>query len=70
MFARYCAVEAVQGVGVPAPKSSFSTIKGVAQPPLAETAFRYSFSAAVWMVAGSAGAGGPPTRFVSLRSKA
>ena len=32
VFARYCAVVVVQGVGVCAPKSSFSAIHGVVQP--------------------------------------
>ena len=37
MFARYCAVVVVHGVGVCAPKSSFSAIQGVWQP-VTETA--------------------------------
>ena len=46
MFARYCAVVAVQGVGVWAPKSSFSAIHGVWQP-VTETAKSKSRSARV-----------------------
>src|SRR6266581_6921445 len=59
--ARYCAVEAVHGVGIVAPKSSFSTIIGVVQPPLRTMAFWYCVSAAPSMVEGSAGAFGVPT---------
>src|SRR5436305_753163 len=69
-FARYCAVEAVQGVGRPAPNSSFSTMSGVVQPPMRTTALLYRLSAAVSIVAGSAGAVGVPTLRVIFRSKA
>src|SRR5215471_13834825 len=69
-FARYCAVEALQGVGIPAPKSSFSTMSGVVQPPMRRTARSYRLSAAVSTVAGSAGAFGVPTLRGIFRSKA
>src|SRR5881392_2807534 len=69
-FARYCVVEAVQGVGRPEPKSSFSTMSGVVQPPMRTTARSYRLSAAVAIVAGSAGALGVPTLRVIFRSKA
>ena len=68
MFARYCAVVAVQGVGVWAPKSSFSAIHGVWQP-VTETAKSKSRSARVSISAGSAGTVGVPTRLLKLRSK-
>src|SRR5215469_4188202 len=68
-FARYCAVEAIHGVGIPAPKSSFSTTRGVVQPPVRATALLYCVSAAGWMVEGSAGAEGDPTFLVIFRSK-
>src|SRR5215475_2854154 len=58
MLARYWAVEADHGVGVAAPKSSFSTISGVVQPPVAATAVAYRFCAAAAIVVGSAGAFG------------
>jgi len=44
-LARYCAVVGVHGVGSEAPKSSFSTVSGVAQPARS-TALAYSASAA------------------------
>src|SRR5215467_592827 len=69
-FARYWAVEAVHGVGIPAPKSSFSTMSGVAQPPVRMTALLYCVSAAASIVEGSAGLVGVPTFCVILRSKA
>src|SRR5262245_55006221 len=69
-FARYWAVEAVHGVEVAEPKSSFSTISGVAHPPVRATAAWYSFSAATSRVEGSAGLAGVPTLFASFRSKA
>ena len=68
MFSRYCAVVAVHGVGVWAPKSSFRAIQGVAQP-VTETAKSKSRSAFSTIVAGSAGAVGVPTRLLKLRSK-
>ena len=68
MFSRYCSVVPVQGVGVCAPKSSFSAIQGVAQS-VTETAKSKSLSAFSTMVAGSAGAVGVPTRLLKLRSK-
>src|SRR5262249_2461378 len=68
-LARYCAVEAVHGVGIPAPKSSFSTTSGVAQPPVRTTAFAYCVAAAASIVEGSAGLLGEPTFCVILRSK-
>src|SRR4051812_19590700 len=69
-FARYCAVNAVHGVGIDAPNSSFSTMRGVAQPPVLTTARWYSSSAAASIVEGSAGAVGVPTLCGNLRSKA
>src|SRR5215471_10370692 len=69
-FARYCAVEAVHGVGIPAPNSSFSTMSGVAQPPVRTTALLYCVVAAASIVEGSAGALGVPTFWNILRSKA
>src|SRR5215475_4177008 len=66
-FARYCAVEAVHGVAVAAPKSSFSTMSGVVQPPVRATARLYSSLATASMVDGSVGAVGEPTLFVSFR---
>ena len=68
MFARYCAVVVVHGVGVWAPKSSFSAIHGVWQP-LTETAKSKSRSARSTIVAGSFGTVGVPTRLLKLRSK-
>ena len=68
MFARYCAVVAVHGVGVWAPKSSFSAIHGVAQP-VTETAKSKRRSARPTIVAGSVGTVGVPTRLLKLRSK-
>src|ERR1700758_2431959 len=67
-FARYWVVEAVHGVGVEAPKSSFRTISGVEQPPLAATPVWYLFTAASSNVEGSAGAFGVPTSFLRRRS--
>src|SRR6266516_5189805 len=69
-FARYCAVEVLHGVGIPAPNNSFSTTSGLAQPPVRTTARLYSSSAAVAMVEGSAGVVGVPTLCGNLRSKA
>ena len=69
-FARYCAVDAVHGVGVTAPNSSFSTTSGVVQPPVRATAFWYCVSAAASSVEGSAGAVGVPTCVASFRLKA
>src|SRR6476469_3590594 len=66
--ARYCAVEALQGVGMPAPKSSFSTMSGVLQPPMRTTALLYRLSAAASIVAGSAGVFGVPTLRAIFRS--
>ena len=68
MFARYCAVVVVQGVGVCAPKSSFSAIHGVWQP-VTETAKSKRRSARSAIVAGSAGTVGVPTRLLKFRSK-
>jgi hypothetical protein len=67
-FARYRAFPGVHGVCVPAPKSSFSAINGVAQP-VCLTAASNSLFAVSAIVAGSAGASGVPTRDASLRSK-
>ena len=67
-LARYCALVALHGVGVCAPKSSFSAISGVAQPVTC-CANTNSFAALSWMVAGSAGADGVPTRSFRCRSK-
>ena len=56
---------------MPGPKSSFSTMSGVAQPPDRSTAIWYSLSAAASMVEGSVGAFGVPTvgaRKLPLRS--
>ena len=69
-FARYCAVESLHGVAVAAPKSSFSTMSGVAQPPVRATALPYSSAATASMVDGSTGALGVPTLFFIFRSKA
>src|SRR5262252_2415075 len=69
-FARYCAVEALQGVGIDAPKSSFSTMSGVVQPPMRMTALLYRLSAAASIVLGSAGLFGVPTLRGIFRSKA
>src|SRR5438067_4962928 len=69
-FARYCAVEALHGVGIPAPKSSFSTMSGVAHPSVRSTALPYCASAAASIVEGSAGALGVPTLRGIFRSKA
>ena len=60
-FARYCAVVAVHGVGNCAPKSSFSAISGWSQPEDV-TAVSKSLSARAWIVEGSAGLDGVPTR--------
>ena len=68
VFARYCAVVAVQGAGVCAPKSSFSAIHGVWQP-VTVTAKSKSRSARSAIVAGSAGTVGVPTRLLKFRSK-
>ena len=68
MFSRYCAVVAVHGVGVCAPKSSFRAIHGVWQP-LTETAKSKSRLARSTIVAGSFGTVGVPTRLLKLRSK-
>jgi hypothetical protein len=68
VFARYWAVVVVHGVGVCAPKSSFSAIHGVWQP-LTETAKSNSRSALLSISAGSAGCVGVPTRLLKLRSK-
>src|SRR4026209_2504452 len=68
LFARYCAVVVVQGVGVCAPKSSFSAIHGVVQPDTV-TAKSKRRSARAAIVAGSAGRVGVPTRLLKLRSK-
>jgi hypothetical protein len=51
-----------------APKSSFSTMSGVVQPAVCETALWYAFWAAASSVDGSVGAVGVPTLFLSLRS--
>ena len=51
----------VHGVGVWAPKSSFSAISGWSQPVEA-TAASNSLSARAWTVYGSAGFDGVPTR--------
>src|SRR6478736_3506833 len=69
-FARYCAVAADHGVGIVAPKSSFSTTSGVVQPPLRTIAFWYCELAAASMVEGSAGWLGVPTLLASFRSNA
>ena len=69
-FALYCAVEALHGVGIPAPKSSFSTMSGVAHPSVRSTALPYCASAAASIVEGSAGALGVPTLRGIFRSKA
>ena len=66
-FARYWAVVSFQGVGAVAPKSSFSTIRGV-EHVVRPWASRNSFSAASPIVEGSAGAFGVPTLFLSFRS--
>ena len=68
VFARYCAVVGVQGVGVCAPKSSFSAIHGVLQPDTV-TAKSNRRSARPTIVAGSVGTVGVPTRLLKLRSK-
>ena len=67
-FARYCALVVLQGVGVCAPKSSFSAISGVAQPVTctAKSNNRCAFAA---IDAGSAGATVVPTRSFRWRSK-
>jgi hypothetical protein len=67
-FSRYCAVVGVHGVGVCAPKSSFSAIHGVWQP-VTETAKSKSRFARSTIVAGSFGRVGVPTRLLKLRSK-
>ena len=67
-LARYWAVVAVHGVGVCAPKSSFSAISGVLQPVTC-TAKSNSFWALPAIVAGSAGALGVPIRSFRCRSK-
>jgi hypothetical protein len=68
VLARYCAVVVVQGVGVCAPKSSFSAIHGVVQPDTV-TAKSKRRSARSAIVAGSAGRVGVPTRLLKFRSK-
>ena len=68
MFARYCAVVVVHGVGVWAPKSSFNAIQGVWQP-VTETAKSIEPVGALPDRAGSAGTVGVPTRLLKLRSK-
>ena len=68
VFARYCAVVAVHGAGVWAPKSSFSAIHGVAQP-VTVTAKSNRRSAFATIPAGSAGSVGVPTRLLKFRSK-
>ena len=67
--ARYCVFDSVHGVARPAPKSSFSTISGVEQPPVSATAKSYSFCAWATTAAGSAGFVGVPTRLFMCRSK-
>ena len=68
VLARYCAVVVVHGVGVCAPKSSFSAIQGVVQPVMV-TAKSKRRSARSAIVAGSVGTVGVPTRLLKLRSK-
>ena len=68
-MARYWAVTVVHGVGVAAPKSSFSMMSGVVQPPVRATVVWYCFSAAASMVDGSVGALGVPTFCLRRRSK-
>jgi len=60
-FARYCEVVGVHGVGSCAPKSSFSASNGWSQPEEV-TAVSKSLSARAWIVDGSAGFDGVPTR--------
>ena len=67
-FARYCAFVALHGVGVWAPKSSFSAINGV-EHPVTCTAKSNSFRAFSAIVAGSAGAEVVPMRSFRCRSK-
>ena len=67
-FARYCALFDVHGVSSCEPKSSLSTIHGVAQP-VCEAANTNRRAARSSISAGSAGAVGVPTRLFRFMSQ-
>src|SRR5215218_2518878 len=68
VLARYCAFPADHGVGVCAPKSSFSAITGVEQPVTVTAKSNRRFARS-GIDARAVGAVGVPTRLLKLRSK-